>query len=330
MESKRVAFLIARAAVVTLGVLSAAVPAQAQQYPTRPITLVIPLPPGGSNDIMGRVAAEKLSIALGQQVVIENRAAGGSGTVATRQVARSAPDGYTLLLSYTSTLATGPNMLRNAGYDPRKDFAPIGAIASAPALVLAHPSVPARNVADLIALMKASTEPFQVGNPSTGTVNHLAAELFALQAKVKVQQIPYRGSGPLNTDLIGGHVKVGFNPIPVSRAAIENGLIRAIAATSLKRSSLLPDVPTVAESGLPGFDAVLTYGIAAPANTPRPIIERLNKELRAALAMEDVRRRLIQEGAEPLSTTPEEYAAIIDREETKWSTLIKSVGIQPE
>jgi tripartite-type tricarboxylate transporter receptor subunit TctC len=316
--------------LAVLATLGAAVPAAAQQYPTRPITLVIPLPPGGSNDIMARVAADKLSIALGQQVVVENRAAGGSGTVATRQVARSTPDGYTLLLGYTSTLATGPNMLRNAGYDPRKDFAPIGAIASAPALVLAHPSLPARNAADLIALMKNSAAPFQVGNPSTGTVNHLAAELFALQAGVKVQQIPYRGSGPLNTDLIGGHVKVGFNPIPVSRAALDGGLIRALAATSLKRSSALPDLPTVAETGLPGFDAVLTYGIVAPANTPRPIIERLSKELRAALAMDDVRRRLIQEGAEPLPTTPEEYAVIIDREESKWSSLIKSVGIQIE
>src|SRR5437016_4690315 len=190
--------------LAVLAALAGAVPAGAQQYPTRPITLVIPLPPGGSNDIMARVAGEKLSIALGQQVVVENRAAGGSGTVATRQVARSTPDGYTLLLGYTSTLATGPNMFRNAGYDPRKDFAPIGAIASAPALVPAPPSLPARNTADLIALMKVSSEPFQVGNPSTGTVNHLAAELFALQANVKVQQIPYRGSAPLNTDLIGG------------------------------------------------------------------------------------------------------------------------------
>jgi tripartite-type tricarboxylate transporter receptor subunit TctC len=319
--------------IVGLAVLAALVattPARAQQYPTRPITLIIPLPPGGSNDIMARVAADKLSLALGQQVVVENRAAGGSGTVASRQVAKSAPDGYTLLLGYTSTLATGPSMFRNVGYDPRKDFAPVGLIASAPALLLAHPSLPARNVAELVAMMKASPEPFQVGNPGTGTVNHLAAELFAQQAGVKVQQIPYKGSNPLSTDLIGGHVKVGFNPIPVSRAALDGGLIRALAATSLKRSAALPDLPTVAEAGLPGFDAVLSYGIVAPAGTPRPIIERLNKELRAALAMDDVRKRLIQEGAEPLPTTPEEHAALIDREETKWSTLIKSIGIQPE
>ena len=307
-----------------------AVPVQAQQYPTKPITLVIPLPPGGTNDIMARAVADKLSAALGQQVVIENRAAGGSGTVGTRAVAHAPPDGYTILLGYTSTLATGPSMYRNAGYDPRKDFAPLGLIASAPALLLVHPSLPVKNVADLIAMMKASAQPFQVGTPGVGTVNHLASILFAQQAHVEVQQIPYTGSNPLNTDLIGGHVKVGFNPIPVSRGAMDGGLIRAIAGTSLKRSTALPDLPTVAEAGLPGFDAVLSYGLVAPAGTPRPIVERLNKELRAVLAMDDVRKRLIQEGAEPMPTTPEEHAAVIDREETKWSTLIKSIGLRAE
>ena len=208
----------------------AASPARAQQYPTRPITLVIPLPPGGTNDIMARAVADKLSETLGQQIVIENRAAGGSGTVAHRAVAQERrPTATRILLGYTSTLATGPSLFPNVGYDPRKDFAPIGLIASAPALLLVHPSLPVRNVAELIALMKSSAEPFQYGTPGVGTVNHLAAELFAQQAGVKLQHIPYKGSNPLITDLIGGHVKVGFNPIPVSRAAIEGGLIRALA-----------------------------------------------------------------------------------------------------
>jgi len=317
------------AAVVALIALGTA-PVAAQPYPNRPITLVIPLPPGGTNDIMARAVADKLSASLGQQVVIENRAAGGSGTVATRQVAKAAADGYTLLLGYTSTLATGPSMYRNAGYDPRKDFAPIGLIASAPALLLVHPSLPVRNVLDLIAMIKAASPAFQVGTPGIGTVNHLASVLFAQQAGVEVQQIPYKGSNPLNIDLAGGHVKVGFNPIPVSRAALDSGLIRALAGTSLKRSTLFPELPTVAESGLPGFDAVLTYGLVAPAGTPAPIIERLNKELKAALATDEVKRRLHQEGAEPMPTTPEEHAVIIDREETKWSTLIKSIGLKAE
>jgi tripartite-type tricarboxylate transporter receptor subunit TctC len=302
----------------------------AAEYPDRPIVLVIPLPPGGTNDIMARSVSDKMSAALGQQIVIENRNAGGSGTVGTRQVAHAAPDGYTVILGYTSTLATGPNLYRNVGYDPRKDFAPIGLIASAPALLLVHKDLPIRNVGELIAAMKSSAEPYQVGTPGLGTVNHLASVLFAQQAGVKVQQIPYKGSNPLITDMIGGFVKVGFNPIPVSRAAMDGGFIHAIAVTSQKHSTLMPDLPTLAESGLPGFDATLSYGLLAPAGTPRPIIDRLNKELRAALAMDDVRKRIIFEGGEPESTTPEEHAAVIDREETKWSAVIRGAGITPE
>jgi tripartite-type tricarboxylate transporter receptor subunit TctC len=308
--------------------LALAIPARAaSDYPTRPITLVIPLPPGGTNDIMARAVADKMSEALGEQVVVENRPSGGSGTVATRAVAHGPADGYTLLLAYTSTMATGPHMLPNVGYDPRKDFAPVGTIGYAPALLLVHPSVPYRNVSDLIAAMKASKEPFQVGTPGVSTVNHLSAVLFAQQAGVKLQYIPYKGSQPLITDLIGGFVKVGFNPIPVSRAAIRGKLIRALAATSIKRSSTFPDLPTVAESGLPGFDAVLTYGIVAPVATPRPIIEKLNKVLRDALATDEVKKRLELAGAEPLPTTPGEHAAILDREEKKWSALIASAGL---
>jgi tripartite-type tricarboxylate transporter receptor subunit TctC len=328
--SKHIRSVLVALVTAPVAVCAAPVSATAQGYPSRPITLVIPLPPGGTNDIMARAVADKLSAGLGQQVVVENRSAGGSGTVATRAVAKGPADGYTLLLGYTSTLATGPSMFPNVGYDPRKDFAPIGLIASAPALLLVHPSMTVRNVSELIALIKSSTEPFQVGTPGISTVNHLAAVLFAQQAGVKLQHIPYKGSQPLITDLVGGHVKVGFNPIPVSRGALEGRLIRALAGTSLRRSTTFPDLPTIAESGLPGFDAVLTYGLIAPAGTPRPIIERLNKELRAALATDEVKRRLTQEGAEPMPTTPEEHAAVIDREETKWSTLIKSIGLKPE
>jgi tripartite-type tricarboxylate transporter receptor subunit TctC len=317
------------AALALIAALGA--PARAQSdYPTKPITLVIPLPPGGTNDIMARAVADKMSTALGQQVVIENRASGGSGTVATRSVARAPADGYMLLLAYTSTMATGPSLLPNVGYDVRKDFAAVGTIGFAPALILVHPDAPYRNVGDLIAAMKASKEPFQVGTPGVSTVNHMSAVLFTEQAGVKLQYIPYKGSQPLVTDLIGGFVKVGFNPIPVSRAAIEGKLIRALAATSLKRSSAFPDLPTVAESGLPGYDAVLTYGIVAPAKTPRPIVEKLNKVLREMLATDEVKQRLAQEGAEPLSTTPEEHAAILDREEIKWSTLIKAHNLAPK
>jgi tripartite-type tricarboxylate transporter receptor subunit TctC len=321
LRPRAVLTLIAAALAVVAG------SAGAQDYPVRPVRLVVGFAAGGTQDVIARLIGQALSERLGQQIVVENRAAGGSGTVASRAVARGPADGHTLLLAYTTTLATAPSMLPDVGYDARKDFAPIGLIGFAPALLLLHPGMPYRTVADLIADIKASKEPFQVGVPSVGSVNHLAAVLFAEQAGVKLQYIPYKGSGPLNTDLVGGHVKVGFNPIPPSRAAIEGKLIRALAATSQKRSSTYPDLPTVAESGLPGYDAVLTYGIVVAAGTPRPIVERLNGVLRAALASDDVKRRLQQEGAEPMPTTPDEHAAVIDREVTKWSALIKSHGI---
>jgi tripartite-type tricarboxylate transporter receptor subunit TctC len=302
----------------------------ADDYPNRPIVLVIPLPPGGTNDIMARSVADKMSASLGQRIVIENRNAGGSGTVGTREVAHAAPDGYTIILGYTSTLATGPHLYQNVGYDPRKDFAPIGLIASAPALLLVYKDLPVRSVGELIAMMKSAKDPVQVGTPGIGTVNYLASVLFAHQAGVTVQQILEKGSNPLITDMMGGFVKIGFNPIPVSRAALDGGFIRALAVTSARHSTLMPDLPTLAESGLPGFDATLTYGLLAPAGTPKPIVARLNKELRAALADEDVRKRIISEGGEPSPTSPEEHAAVIELEETKWSAVIRDAGIEPQ
>jgi tripartite-type tricarboxylate transporter receptor subunit TctC len=302
----------------------------ADNYPNRQIVLVIPLPPGGTNDIMARSVSDKMSAALGQRIVIENRNAGGSGTVGTREVARAAPDGYTIILGYTSTLATGPHLYKDAGYDPRKDFAPIGLIASAPALLLVYKDVPAHSVGELIAMMKSAKEPFQVGTPGAGTVNYLASVLFAQQAGVNVQQIVEKGSNPLITDMMGGFVKVGFNPIPVSRAALDGGYIRALAVTSAQHSTLMPHLPTLAESGLPGFDATLTYGLLAPAGTPKPIIERLNKELRAALADPDVKKSIINQGGEPSPTTPEEHAAVVAREYDKWGAVIRDAGIEPQ
>jgi tripartite-type tricarboxylate transporter receptor subunit TctC len=304
--------------------------AAADDYPSRPIVLVIPLPSGGTNDIMARAVSDKMSAALGQRIVIENRNMGGSGTVGTRQVAHAVPDGYTIILGYTSTLATGPNLYKEAGYDPRTDFAPIGLIASAPALLLVYKDLPVHSVGELIDQMKSAKEPYQVGTPGIGTVNYLASVLFAQQAGVSVEQIIEKGSNPLITDMMGGFVKVGFNPIPVSRAALDGGYIRALAVTSAKHSTLMPQLPTLAESGLPGFDATLTYGLLAPAGTPRTIIERLNKELRAALAMDEVRKRIIFEGGEPELTTPEQHAAVIEREYAKWSAVIRAAGIKPE
>ena len=318
--------LIGLAAVAGL----AAPAAKADDYPNRPITIVVPFPPGGTNNTMARVVADKLSTALGQQVVVENRSGAGSGTVETAKIAHAAPDGHTILLAYTSTLATAPSLYPHAGYDPRKDFAPIGLIASSPSLLDIHPSLGVKTVADLIALIKKSDGTFQYGVPGIGTVNHLAGAMFAKMTGLKMTPIPYRGTNALMTDLIGGHIKMAFAPIPVSRGNIDSGRIHALAVTSPARYPLFPNLPTLAESGLAGFDVSLNYGLVAPAGTPRPIIERLSKELRAALASEDVKKRLATEGAVPKPNTPDEYAAQIDQEEIKWAKLIKEIGIKPK
>lgn len=314
------------AALLLAGMLGSA----RADYPDHAITLVVPFPPGGTNNIMARAVADKMGELLGQPVVVENRGGGAAGTIGTRAVAKSAPDGYTVLLAYTSNLASGPNLFPNVGYDPRKDFAPVGLVASASAMLVAHPSLPAHSVAELIALMRKTGEKFQFASPGIGTVNHLALELFAQKAGVKFTHIPYKSSGEAMTDLIGGHNLVQFTPIPAARGPLQSGLIRALAVTGLKRSPLLPDVPTVDESGLPGFEVSLRYGIVAPAGTPRPIVERLNKALNAALATDEVKKRIVNIGAEPLAGTPEDYARIIDQEETMWGKLIKSVGIKVE
>jgi len=328
-EGSRARFATCAVAFLTLACAPAA-SANADGYPTRPVTLVVPFPPGGTNNIMARAVADKLSQSLGVPVVVENRAGGAAGTIATRQFAKSAPDGYTLLLAYTSNLASGPNLFPDVGYDPRKDFAPIGLVASAPAVLVVHPSLRVHSVTDLIALMRKTGPTFQFASPGVGTVNHLAAELFAQKAGVKFTHIPYKSSGAAMTDLIGGHNLVQFTPIPVARGAIAGGLIRALAVTGLKRSPLLPDVPTVSESGLPGFEVSLRYGIVAPAGTPPAIIDKLNKELNAALATDEVKQRILSAGAEPVAGTPAEYAAVIDREEAMWGALIKSIGLKIE
>ena len=303
--------------------------AHAQEYPTRPITLIVPFPPGGSTSVVARIIAERLSATLGQQVIVDNRG-GAGGTIAARAFVNAPPDGYTIFLGYSGTISIAPSLYPNAGFDPRKDFAPIGRIGSAPAVLVVHPSFPARSVAELIALAKEKPGSVNFGSAGVGSLTHIAAELFASMAGVKLMHIPYKGSGPVLTDLLGGHIPMSFTPIPVAHGPVAVGMLRALAVTSATRTALLPEVPTVAETGLPGYEAVLRYGLLAPKGTPRPIVERLNKELRAALQSEEVLKRLATEGAEPLPSTPEEYAADIDQEETKWSAIVKAAGIKPE
>ena len=303
--------------------------AGADDYPTRPITLIVPFPPGGSTTVMARNVADKMSATLGQPVVVENRG-GAGGTIGTRSVAKAAPDGYTILLSYTATMAIAPSMNVNAGYDPRKDFVPIGMIGFAPNVLVVHPSLPVRSVAELIAYAKAAPAPVQYGSPGVGTVNHLAGEYLASETGVKLQHVPYKGNGPAMGDLLGGHIPMMFVPIPVALGNVKAGTLRGLAITTAKRSGLLPDLPTLAESGVPGFDVALRYGLMAPTGTPPAVIARLNRELNAALATEDVKQRLATEGAEALPGTPEAYAADVDADEKRWSGLVKKLGIKVE
>jgi tripartite-type tricarboxylate transporter receptor subunit TctC len=306
-----------------------AAPAAAQDYPTKIITLVVPFPPGGGVDVLARIVAEKLSAALGQQVVVDNRV-GGGGVVGTRAVARSAPDGYTLLLGHSGTMAINPTLYKNAGYDPRKDFAAIGLIASMPVALLAHPTFAPKTVADVIAFAKKNPGKLSFGTSAVGTGSYMSAELFKASAGLDMTLIPYRGTGPLMNDLLGGHVPVAFGVLPQAMSNIEAGTMRAIAVTGSKRFSMLPDVPTVAESGLPGFEAVLYYGLLAPAGTPKPIVERLNKELNAAVNTADVRKRINGEGGDATTGTPADHAGTLDRDETKWGALVKKLGLKVE
>jgi tripartite-type tricarboxylate transporter receptor subunit TctC len=291
--------------------------------------LIVPFPPGGSTTVMARNVADKLSVSLGQQIVVENRG-GAGGVIGTRSVARATPDGYTILLSYTATMAIAPAMNVNAGYDPRKDFVPIGMIGAAPSVLVVNPSMPVHSIAELIANAKTSPAPLQYGSPGVGTVNHLAGEYLAAETGMKLQHVPYKGNGPALGDLLGGHILMMFVPIPVALGNIKAGTLRGLAIGSTNRTNLLPDLPTLAESGVPGFEVGLRYGLVAPAGTPPAVVARLNKELNAALAMEDVKNRLATEGAESLPGTPEAYAADIDKEEKKWGGLVKKLGLKVE
>jgi tripartite-type tricarboxylate transporter receptor subunit TctC len=317
--------------VIAAALLVAAVtgtPALAQDYPTKPITLVVPFPAGGGNDALARLVAEKMSRALGQQVVVENRG-GAGGTIATRAVAKTAPDGYTILLTYTGTLAINPSLYPNAGYDPRKDFAPIGLIGSLPSVLVVHPSLAVHSVAELIAYAKAN--PGKVNYAFVpGTVGHIATELFGKTAGIELTKIPYKGNGDALGNLIGGHVSMMVLAIVPIIGNVKAGTLRALAVTSGERSALLSEVPPIADSGLPGFSAVIRYGLAAPPGTPRPIIDRLNKELRAALAADDLRAKLAADGAVAEPGSPEDYAAAIDADEKKWAPIVKSLNLKFE
>ena len=301
--------------------------ASAADYPARPVTLVVPYPAGGGVDAMARVVAQRLSDALHQNFIVDNRG-GGGGTIGSRAVARATPDGYTLLLGHTGTISINPSLYVNLNMDPRKDFAPIGLIASMPIALLAHPSLPAKTVGEVISLAKKDAGKLNIGTSPVGTGGYMSAELFKAEAGLDVAIIPYKGTAPVMNDLVGGHVPIAFGVLPPALGNLQAGSLRAIAVASKKRFSLLPDVPTFDESGMPGFEAVLHYGLLAPYGTPPEIIDKLSFELRKLAEDPEVQKRIRLEGGDPLPSTALEYADDIDKEEKKWSALVRKLNLK--
>ena len=307
--------------------LALAGPANAAGYPDRAISIVVPYPAGGGVDAMARVVAQKLSEAFNEKVVVDNRG-GGGGTTGTRAAARAAPDGYTLLLGHTGTISINPALYVKLSMNPQKDFAPIGLVASMPVALLAHPSFPAKDIKELIALAKKDPGKLNLGTSAVGTGGYMCAELFKAEAGIDVAIIPYKGTAPVMNDLLGGHVPMAFGVLPPALGNLQAGKLRALAVTSKKRFSLLPDVPTFDESGMPGFEAVLHYGLLAPAGTPKEIVDKLSVALAKLVSDPEVQKRIHMEGGDPMTSTPEEYAADIASEEKKWGGLVRKLGLK--
>jgi len=296
----------------------------AEAYPDKPIRLIVPQPPGGTSDILARVLALKLAENLRQQIIIDNRA-GASGTIGTDLAAKSPPDGYTLVLVYT-THATTPGIYGKLPYDPVADFAPITLAAAAPLLLVVHPKIPVTSVKELIAYAKTRPGELNFCSAGNGSGSHLAGELFNTMTGVKLTHITYKGSGLAITELIGGQVQLMFAGIVPIDPHVKSGRVRSIAVSSAKRSVAIPQVPTIAESGLPGFEVVGWYGVLAPARTPHPIVVRLHNELVKILQTQDIRDRLLSEGAEPVGNTPAEFTAFIKTDIGRWAKVIKAAG----
>jgi tripartite-type tricarboxylate transporter receptor subunit TctC len=315
------------AGAVGIGFAVASGSGAAQTYPTKPIRFLVGFPPGGTNDIVARVVAPKLAEGLGQQVVVENR--GGANTaIASELLARAVPDGYTIMLNAPGH-ATNPSLIK-LNFDSIKDFAFITLIAESQNLLVVHPSLPAKSVKELVALSKKRPGDINYGSSGVGTTVHLSAELFQYMTGIKWLHVPYKGGGPGLVALLSGEVSLYFGNVPTVIRQARAGKLRAIATTGPKRTPVAPDIPTVAESGVPGYEVTTFYGMSAPARTPRAILDRLHSETVRALNSEDVRERLRGLGADPVGNTPEQYTAFIQNEIAKWGKVIKAAGIKAE
>nr|WP_246013210.1 tripartite tricarboxylate transporter substrate binding protein [Pigmentiphaga humi] len=299
----------------------------ASSYPNRPIRLVIPFTPGGSTDILGRTIGEQLNKAWGQPVVAEN-VPGAGGSIGADRVAKATPDGYTLLMGHIGTLAVTPSLYSKLPYDPIKSFAAVAWVARVPNVLVVHPSVPAKTLKELVAYAKANPEKLTYGSGGNGSAAHIATEYLKLQSGTQMQHVPYKGTAPAVTDLVAGHIKVMFTGVPAVNAQIKAGQLRPIAVSSPKRVKMLPDVPTVAESGYPGFEADQWYGVVAPAATPKEVIAKLNKQINQSLSSAEIETKLSSEGAEATPNPPEVFAKLISDEIARWKPVIEKGGVK--
>jgi len=315
--------------------LAAAATGYAQQtakpggvYPSKPVRLIVPFSPGGSNDIMARLAGQKLSESLGQQVVVDNRA-GASGIVGTDIAAKAAPDGYTLLMM-SLTFAVNPSLYKKLPYDTEKDLAPVTLVASAPLMLVVHPSIPARSVQEFLAYARANPGKLNFGSGGPGTTPHLAGEMLKMMARVQMTHVPYKGGGPALADLMGGQIQLMLENIPSTLPLAKSGKLRALAVTGLKRSPLVPDLPTLDEAGLKGYEIVGWNGFFVPAGTPQNIVAHLHTLTVTALAQPDVKERLATLGAEGVGNSPDEFRAFVKAEIAKWARVVKAAGLKVE
>ena len=310
-----------------MGALAAlvATAALAQTYPSKPIRIVVPFPAGGTTDVLARAVAQKLTESLGQAVVVDNRP-GAGGNIGAELVAKSPPDGYTLLMGTVGTHAINPGLYPKMPYDHVKDFAPVILVAGVPNVLVVNPALPFNSVKELIAYAKANPGKLNFASSGNGTSIHLSGELFKTMADVQIMHVPYKGSSPALQDLVGGQVQIMFDNLPSSLALIKAGKLKALAVTSLARAAALPDVPTLAESGLPGFEASSWFGLLAPAGTPQPVIAKLNADVAKWLASPEAREKLLAQGAIAAGGTPEDFAKHIAAETAKWQKVVKDSG----
>jgi tripartite-type tricarboxylate transporter receptor subunit TctC len=306
--------------------LALSLPTWADDYPNKPVRLIIPFPPGGSNDVVGRIVAQQLSIKLGQTVYVDNRG-GAGGTIGTESCASATPDGYTLCI-VSIAHAVNPALYDSLKYDPIKSFIPVSILATGPNVLVVNPDSGIKSVKELLALAKEKPGQLDYASAGVGSFQHLGAELFKLMAGVNIVHVPYKGGGPAMQDVIGGHVKIMFSSLVQTTPFIKSGQLIALGTGGAKRNPVLPDVPTIAEAGVPGFTASGWVGIVAPAATPKPIIDLLNKEMNKILTSAEIKKSWGEQGVDPMSMTPEQFSAFIKAEIEKWAKVAQSAGVK--